>query len=263
MDLSERGMKMLLDFEGRHKKMPDGRYKAYRCPANVPTIYAGLTHGVRDGMIVTEEQGQKMLMKELAKYEDAVESLVKRPLNQHQFDALTLLVFNIGIGAFKGSSLLRELNRGNLDAVPGQFLRWVNGGGRKLPGLVRRRAAEAALWSEPVADARTEEAASSATPDLMPQKVEASNPAMLNVAAQSNTIRAAALAFVGTVVQIWNWIFGVAKDAGPEIATNQQALSPLSSLFSLIGANMALIAGLVVLGSLVAVVLNRLKKDKA
>lgn len=266
MDLSDRGMRMLVEFEGLHKKLPDGRYQSYRCPANVATIYAGLTHGVKDGMIITEEQGQRMLAKELAKFEDAVERLVKGELTQNRFDSLVLLTFNIGIGAFQKSTLLRELNRGNTAAVPGQFMRWVKGGGKTLPGLVRRRAAEAALWSEPAKAPpapHPETHVAVAPVELMPQKVDPANPPMLQVAAYSNTIRAAVVAAAGTIVQIWDWIFGVAKDAAPDIASNQDALSPLSALFSMLGANMGLISGLVVLGALLAVVMNRLKKDRA
>ena len=267
MDLSERGMALLVSFEGKHKKLNDGRYKAYQCPAGVWTIYVGLTHGVKEGMIVTEEQGQRMLAKELSKYEDAVERLVKVPLNQNQFDVLVSFTFNCGIGALEKSTLLRELNRGHYDAVPSQLMRWANGGGRKLPGLVRRRAAEGALWNEPVPSvivpAIEGEVAEERAPELMPQKVEPSNPSVVSVATQSVTIRAALVAAAGTLVQGWNWLFSVAHEAGPEIASNQQALSPFSSLFQTIGANAGLIASVVVLGSLGAVVANRLRRDRA
>ncbi len=256
-------MRLLLEFEGKHKKLPDGRYKAYRCPANVATIYAGLTHGVKDGMIVTEEQGQKMLAKELAKYEDAVERLVTRELNQNQYDACVLLTFNIGIGAFQKSTLLKEINRGNFHLVPGQFMRWVNGGGKKLPGLVRRRAAEAALWSEPASSEARPEAVEEAEAEVLPQKVEPVQPSAVKVAAESNTIRAAFVAIAGTCAQAWSWLFSTAKEAGADAVASQQALTPLEALFKAIGANMPMIAAAVVLGSLVVVIMRRLSRDKA
>ena len=64
-----------------------------------------------------------------------------------QFDALVSFVFNVGAGAFGGSTLLRRLNQGEYKAVPAELMRWVNSGGRPLPGLVRRRQAEGVLFS--------------------------------------------------------------------------------------------------------------------
>ena len=63
MKVSRNGIKLILDFEGKHKKLPGGRYQAYRCPAGVWTIYAGITEGVREGMIVTEAEGMEMFRK--------------------------------------------------------------------------------------------------------------------------------------------------------------------------------------------------------
>lgn len=261
MDLSDRGMKMLLEFEGRHKKLPDGRYKSYRCPANVCTIYAGLTHGVKDGMIVTEDQGKKMLAKELAKYEDAVERLVTVPLNQAQFDALTLLVFNIGIGAFQKSTLLKVLNQGKYEAVPAQFMRWVNGGGRKLPGLVKRRAAEAALFCEPVEKPRAEEGEEE---ELMPQKVEPVSPSIPQIAKESKTVQASGLGFIATAFgAAWQWAFGVASEAGPELVKNEGALTPFKGLLTFLGANMGLLTAVIALGTLYVVIQRRIAAEKA
>ena len=68
-------------------------------------------------------------------------------LTQYQFDALVSFVFNVGVGAFGGSTLLRRLNQGDYNAVPAELMRWVNSGGTPLPGLVRRRRAEGVLFS--------------------------------------------------------------------------------------------------------------------
>ncbi len=68
------------------------------------------------------------------------------PLTQNQFDALTSFTYNTGEGAFSRSTLLKQLNAGNYNAVPGEMGKWVYGGGRRLQGLVNRRAAEAATW---------------------------------------------------------------------------------------------------------------------
>jgi len=68
-------------------------------------------------------------------------------LNDNQFSALVSLSFNIGSGAFNRSTLLRKLNLGKYDEVPYEMARWNKGGGKILPGLVKRRELEIALWN--------------------------------------------------------------------------------------------------------------------
>ena len=75
-------------------------------------------------------------------YEADVKRLVDVPLTQYQFDALVSFVFNLGSGAFGGSTLLKKLNAGDYSAVPAQLMRWNKAGGRVLRGLTRRRQAE-------------------------------------------------------------------------------------------------------------------------
>lgn len=258
MDLSKHGMELLCDFEGKHKKQPNGTYKAYRCPANVPTIYAGLTRGVYDGMVVTEAQGEKMLAKELAATEDAVERLTKVPLNQNQFDALVLLVYNIGVGAYQKSTLLKQLNKGNYDAVPAQMMRWVNGGGKKLSGLVRRRRAEAALFMAPVEfntePATLDEPDEEAAPN-MPQAVTEAKPPVAEVVKQSWTIRGAVAALGGAGVQVYQWALSGATEAGVEATNMKTAFGPWEALFEAMKANMGLIAaGFVLMGCVIVIV---------
>lgn len=158
MKLSTAGLDLIIEFEGLHEKMPDGRYKAYRCPAGVWTIYAGCTEGVSDGMVVTEEQGKAMLALEMAKHEAAVERLVKAPLTQGQFDALVSFSYNVGAGALEGSTLLKLLNAGDYAGARGQFSRWTKAAGVELAGLVRRRAREAEVFGAAVATERMPQA---------------------------------------------------------------------------------------------------------
>lgn len=256
MDISARALGMLYEFEGKHKKLPDGRYKAYRCPANVPTIYCGLTKGVKDGMIITEAEGERLLLKELTQYEDAVERLVKVEINQSQFDALTLLVFNIGIGAFERSTLLKQLNKGDYQAVPAQMMRWVNGGGKKLPGLVKRRAAEAALFCEIEAQKVDE---GDAAEDLLPQHVEEAKPPVTQVAKESWTVRLAAGGIFSAVgkaaIDGYDWLFGVAKEAGPEILSLKTAIGPFDPLLK---ATPALLS-LLIVAALAGVIVRKLQ----
>jgi len=79
-------------------------------------------------------------------FADAVNKTVKVPLTSNQFSALVSLCFNIGIGAFQKSTLVRVLNQGNYGEAANQFLRWNQGGGKVLAGLVRRRQRERELF---------------------------------------------------------------------------------------------------------------------
>lgn len=128
------------------KRWEGFRSKAYLCPANVWTIGYGHTKTAKAGQVISELQAKSLLIRDLAEYEQAVNELVTVPLTQNQFDALVSFAFNVGTGAFSRSTLLRVLNRGEYEKVASQFGRWVNGGGRKLPGLVNRRREERELF---------------------------------------------------------------------------------------------------------------------
>jgi lysozyme len=141
MKTSPRAIALLKEHEGL-------RLTAYLCPANVWTIGWGHTRRVYPGQRITEEEAEAMLAADLIEAERCVRMNVSVPLNQNQFDALVSFVFNLGCPALRRSTLLRHLNAGDHDKASQQFPRWVHGGGRKLPGLVRRRAAEKNLFRE-------------------------------------------------------------------------------------------------------------------
>lgn len=128
------------------KRWEGFRSKAYLCPANVWTIGYGHTKTAKQGQVISELQAKSLLIRDLAEYEQAVNEMVIVPLTQNQFDALVSFTFNVGTGAFSRSTLLKVLNRGEYEKVASQFGRWVNGGGRKLPGLVNRRKEERKLF---------------------------------------------------------------------------------------------------------------------
>lgn len=123
------------------------KLNAYLCPARVWTIGYGHTKTAKAGMRITHEWALDLLRQDLQDAENSVNQYVKVKLTQNQFDALVSFVFNVGIGAFRKSTLLRLLNKGQYDAVPAQLMRWNRAGGKVLSGLTRRRAEEAALWS--------------------------------------------------------------------------------------------------------------------
>ncbi|WP_042702041.1 lysozyme [Azospirillum sp. B506] len=128
---------------------------AYLCPAGVPTIGYGHTAGVTMGETITLEQANAFLASDLAEAAGHVDALVKVPLNENQRGALSSFVFNLGAGSLESSTLLKLLNAGDYAGAAGQFGRWVyatvNGKPTKLPGLVARRAAEAALFQSQTA----------------------------------------------------------------------------------------------------------------
>lgn len=126
------------------------RLKGYICPAGKPTI--GWGHVIlpgepyRVGGTISLDEAIRLLDRDTNRFELCVNKTVKAPLTQNQFDALTSLAFNIGEAKFKESSLLRALNNGQMDVAAAKFMQWVFAGKRKLKGLVRRRAAEKALF---------------------------------------------------------------------------------------------------------------------
>ncbi|WP_051658181.1 lysozyme [Azospirillum argentinense] len=129
----------------------EGLYlNAYLCPAGVPTIGYGHTAGVRMGQTIDGLQAEVFLRADMAEAAAQVDKLVTVPLTDRQRGALASFVFNLGAGALRDSTLRSMLNKGDYKGAAGQFGRWVyatvNGEKVQLPGLVKRRAAEAKLF---------------------------------------------------------------------------------------------------------------------
>ena len=133
------------------------RLHAYKCPAGVWTIGWGHTAGVYEGMTITREQANELLKKDVAIFEDHLNYALGLddagrmpnglPISQHQFDALLSFTYNVGTGNLARSALLRKVKSNPKDpSIRSEFSRWVYGGGKRLPGLVRRRRMEADLY---------------------------------------------------------------------------------------------------------------------
>jgi Phage-related lysozyme (muraminidase) len=122
------------------------RLTAYRDSVGILTIGYGSTGGIKPGQTITQEQAEAMLVDDLDAAAEAVGKLVTVPLTQGQFDALTDFAFNLGAGRLRDSTLLRLLNQGRYGEAAVQFKFWVMAGGHPLPGLVKRRAAERAMF---------------------------------------------------------------------------------------------------------------------
>ncbi len=123
------------------------RLEAYADTGGVWTIGYGHTGpDVHAGMVITEAEAVALLRADLQRAADGVSSLLRVPVSQGQFDALVDFAFNLGLGSLAGSTLLREINRGEMAAAADQFGLWVHDGGTVLPGLVARREAEEELF---------------------------------------------------------------------------------------------------------------------
>jgi lysozyme len=152
------------------------RLEGFRGAAYIPvpgdriTIGYGFTRGVKMGDRMTRAEADVRLVAELAEYEDAVLAACTRRPNQNQFDALTLLCFNIGKAGLRRSSALRAHNRGDHQAAARAFSLWNKSSGAVYAGLTRRRTEEAALYLKPVPDEVSDGAL--LPEDAMPQKVD-------------------------------------------------------------------------------------------
>ena len=128
------------------KKFEGCELKAYQCSAGVWTIGYGHTKDVVEGMEITQEQAEQMLVDELHEYESYINKYVTVALSQNQFDALVSWVYNLGPVNLTASTMLKVLNSGEYEDVPAQMKRWNKAGGKVLEGLIRRREAEACLF---------------------------------------------------------------------------------------------------------------------
>lgn len=139
MVTSENGRKLIESFEGL-------RLTAYQDQRGIWTIGYGSTTDVYEGLTITQPEADDRLGIDLHNSEQAIYYYVKVPLTQNQFDALVSLIFNIGGGAFKNSTLLGLLNTGDELGAANQFLVWDKTGKEVNQGLLNRRIKERSLF---------------------------------------------------------------------------------------------------------------------
>lgn len=138
------GIEIIKHFEGV-------RTTAYQDSVGVWTIGYGHTSAAGDpqvyaGLTITLDQAEQILRKDLGIFEKGVSDAVKVTTNDDQFSAMVSFSFNVGLGAYRDSTLLRKHHAGDFAGAADEFLRWVYAGGQVLPGLQRRRNAERALY---------------------------------------------------------------------------------------------------------------------
>ena len=123
-------------------------HSTYKDPIGIVTVCTGHTGAeLRMGQTFTKEQCETMLYGDLLKHADALDC-IKTPLADNQKAAFLSFAFNVGNGAFCKSTLARKANAGDLMGACAELSRWVLAGGRELPGLVKRRAAERQLCEQ-------------------------------------------------------------------------------------------------------------------
>ena len=181
MFMTNEGLELIKQFEGF-------RATAYRDPVGVWTIGYGHTSmaGVPDvaaGLTVTEAEADEILARDVDQFARGVRALLRVKLSDGQFSALVSFAYNVGLGALKKSSVLTAVNARDFAAVPRRLQLWTKAGGRVLPGLVRRRAAEAALF---------------ASASVVAVESTVSKPAV-----QSKTVWSAAFVMLLSLVQAW------------------------------------------------------------
>ena len=135
---------LIKEFEGL-------RLKAYRCSAGVLTIGWGHTSAagepvVKPGLTISKAEAIRVFDRDIQNFSEGVERLIKVDLTENQFGACVSLAFNIGVGAFSKSSVLRFVNKKRFDDAADAFLLWNKVGKKAVAGLTRRRASEAALF---------------------------------------------------------------------------------------------------------------------
>ncbi|MFC6644450.1 lysozyme [Granulicella cerasi] len=149
MQISETGLRLTKSFEGL-------RLRAYQDSTGVWTIGYGSTTNVKPRQVITQQQADERLRVDMATAEHAVNIGVRVVLTQNQFDALLDFAFNEGIGSFLHSTLRELVNEGKFAEAALEFSKWTKAGGKVLEGLVKRRAAEAALFTSPVKQEQNE-----------------------------------------------------------------------------------------------------------
>lgn len=138
----------ILRFEGYAKKLPDGRCATYLCSAGVLTIGVGATGaGVYPGAVWTREQAFDRFERDLKKFQTGAFEMSPNlaSASESRQVAIVSFCYNLGLGAYRSSTLRKKVNLEDWEEAARQILRWDRAAGKKVRGLTLRRTAEAAL----------------------------------------------------------------------------------------------------------------------
>ena len=142
MKYSVVGLKLTESFEGC-------RLTAYPDSVGIPTIGYGHTQGVSLGMTCTQTQAEQWLLEDITLAENFVNKILPTGLTQGQFNALVDFTFNLGVGSLQHSTLYQLIKAKDFVAPAKEFPRWDKAGGKEVAGLLRRRLAEQAEFTQP------------------------------------------------------------------------------------------------------------------
>lgn len=215
----------------------------YRDVAGILTIAWGSTGPhVKEGMTITEAEAEKLLSRDVARIATAVDDACVRTPNENQRAAMVAFTYNVGAAAFRKSTVLRAFNAYDDAAAARAFGLWckatINGKKVDVPGLVRRRAAEAALYLKPVPTASPAPAA-----PVMTRAVEPEKPLTASKTAIAGGVGAAMVGAQQAIAQVepvWNGLH--ALGIRPELVLA--------------------IVGVIALGAAVLVVYERIQKRR-
>jgi lysozyme len=147
MEVKKAGRDLIKQFEGC-------KLKAYKCPAGLWTISWGLTFypdgtKVKEGDVITQQQAEDYFNAIVDAFAKQVDVLVKSNVTANNFSAIVSFAFNVGMGNFRRSTLLRKVNANPKDpSIRAEFMKWTRANNVVLKGLVRRREAEAKLYEQ-------------------------------------------------------------------------------------------------------------------
>ncbi len=145
------GVALIKQFEGCARRRSDGQFEAYPDPATGGdpwTIgWGAIGRGIGPGTVWTQAECNARLEHDLVRFaRDVARALGDAPTSQGQFDAM--VCFHYNTGAIAKATLTKLHRSGQFDAAAQEFGKWVNAGGKRMPGLVRRREAEARLYRQ-------------------------------------------------------------------------------------------------------------------
>lgn len=210
--LSQAGANLIKAFESCLRPVGGNRFQAYRDPIGVLTIGWGHTNDngrqFNANTIWTRAECDSEFLKDMDIFEKAVRRRVKVVLTQSQYDALVSFTFNCGEGNLAKSTLLRKVNAKDWDGAAREFAKWNKAGGHTLNGLTRRRASEALLFQgipdadydgrpDKVRPPHPEEVADKRLQDMPAQEPDSGGEGVVKSPAESTTIWAKAVEFVG------------------------------------------------------------------
>ena len=147
MEVNKAGKDLIKRFEGC-------KLKAYKCPAGLWTISWGLTFypdgtKVKEGDVITQQQAEDYFNAIVDDFAKKVDALIKSNVSENNFSALVSFAYNVGMGNFQRSTLLRKVNANPKDTtIRAEFMKWTKANNVVLKGLVRRREAEAKLYEQ-------------------------------------------------------------------------------------------------------------------